>query len=66
MPSTTSAKYILGAHNGKGGTDLGTFYRQQRVIDRSYETGQTGTVADPYPAFVREYGGDAFWVHVTP
>ncbi|WP_082928451.1 NucA/NucB deoxyribonuclease domain-containing protein [Cupriavidus gilardii] len=66
MPSTTSAKYILAAHNGKGGTDLGTFYRQERVIDLSYETGQAGSRLDPYPAFVREYGGDAFWVHVTP
>lgn len=65
LPSTTSAKYILSAHNAKGGNDLLTFYRQQRVIDRSYETGQPGTRVDPYPAFVREYGGDAFWVHVT-
>lgn len=66
VPVTASAKFILGPQNEKAGTDLGLFYHRQRVIDTSTPTGQTGTLQDPTVEFNRDYGGDPFWVRITP
>ncbi|TWG88507.1 deoxyribonuclease NucA/NucB [Cupriavidus gilardii J11] len=64
--STTSAKYVLGSDNRAVGSALATFYASERVIDLSYETGERGVPTNPYPSFVRDYGGDLFWIYVAP
>jgi len=66
-PSTASAKYILRTHNRNAGSELGNdFYLQQRVIDLSTLTGESGSPSNPDPAYNKNAGGDPFWVKIVP
>lgn len=63
---TTSARFISPTDNRAVGSALAEFYTRQRVIDMSYETGERGTLTNPYPSFVLDESGDSFWVHISP
>lgn len=64
--TTTSARFVSRTDNRAVGSALADFYARQRVIDMSYETEQRGTLKNPYPSFVFDETGDAFWVHIAP
>ncbi|MBY4949569.1 hypothetical protein K6V92_23475 [Cupriavidus respiraculi] len=64
--TTTSARFVSRTDNRAVGSALADFYARQRVIDMSYETGQRGTLKNPYSSFVFDGSGDAFWVHIAP
>ncbi|MET7808886.1 hypothetical protein [Micromonospora chersina] len=43
-----SARPISGAHNSAGGSHLGVFFGQNRILDENMETASEGTPSDPF------------------
>jgi len=64
LPERTSAKHIKLDDNQQSGRNLEKFYRTERVLDLSVETGIVATPSNPAPAIHYENGGDPFWVFV--
>ena len=62
QPEKTSVKWINFSQNRRAGSQLGIFYRQQRVLD--FTQVADGPFSPLDPDFPSPQGGDDFWVYV--
>ena len=59
QPNTTSVKFINSIQNRISGSNLASFYLNERLIDQTVDDGVTFMVSDPLPT---QSSADSFWV----